>query len=144
MNKRKFFMLAIGIIALLVFQAKVIMPAVHDVAASGLFLKGSKSEPNRMSSDTIMIDNAFNQCNTHISTNILPDTSISFTKKPIGAFSLGNYEFVINAEAEITPPNEPTYTKKYVCKIQYLSEDNASDMANSDNWSVSGLSELSI
>lgn len=143
MNKKNIFLLLIGIIVLLAAQAKILMPLVYDIVASDLFLEDSGNEKNRISSNTTMTDRAFEQCNTHIANETFPEHNITFAKKPIGAFALGNYEYIINSELEILPANDAAYTQKYACKIKYLNKDDISDISNPDNWSISGVSGLS-
>ncbi|MCK5830289.1 MAG: hypothetical protein KAH20_08305 [Methylococcales bacterium] len=142
MDKKKILILVIGIIALLSLQAKVVMPLIYDIAASDLFLEDTGSEKNRISSSTSMTDNAFEQCNLYITTETFPDSPITFSEKPIGAFALGNYEFIINSELEISPPDEAAYTQKYACKIKYLNKDDLSNISNPESWSISGISGL--
>jgi len=143
MNKKQILFIIIGIIALLVFQVKVVMPLVYDIAASDLFLEDTGSEKNRMSTDTEMTNRAFEQCNIYIANETFPEHTLTFAERPIGAFALGNYEYIINSELEILPANDAAYTQKYACKIKYLNKDDTSDISNPDNWSISGISGLS-
>jgi hypothetical protein len=141
--RKKHIILIIAIITLLVVQAKVLMPFVHDIVASDLFLEDSGSEKNRISTNTAMTDRAFEQCNIYIANEILPDHNITFAEKPIGAFALGNYEYIINSELEILPANDAAYAQKYACKIKYLNKDDTNGISNPENWSISGVSGLS-
>lgn len=143
MNKKNILLLIIGIVTLLVLQTKVLMPFVHDIVASDLFLEDSGSEKNRISTNTEMTDRAFEQCNIYIANETFPEHNITFAKKPIGAFALGNYGYIINAELEILPANDAAYTQKYACKIKYLNKDDSSGISDPDNWSISGVSGLS-
>ncbi len=81
-------------------------------------------------------------CNNYIKSQLGPDTSISFPEKPLNAWSLGNYQYVINAEIDITSATASTTTKKYVCRINYKNGDNAEGSLDFTNWSIEGLSGL--
>ena len=145
--KNKVFLFIIALIALLVFQSKVIMPFVQDIASSDLFLEDSGDEMNRVSDQNQMTIEAFRQCNTHISTEVLPNASLTFPEHSINAFSLGNYQYVINADLEILPANAPAFTRKYVCRIKYLNGSDTTGLPVADNWSVeatSGLDDLNL
>ncbi|MEE9337648.1 MAG: hypothetical protein V3U87_06175 [Methylococcaceae bacterium] len=140
--KYKFLIFAIGFVALIAFQAKVIMPWVYDIVASDLFLEDSGDDPSRFSSNTAMTDKAFEQCKTNIASKILPDETLSFTEKPTSAFSLGNFEYIISSDIEISPPDEASYTRKYACRIRFLEKDDTANITDPDNWSISGISGL--
>ena len=140
--KRNLIVLIVGLIILLTFQAKVIMPFVQDIASSGLFLEDSGDEANRTSSSNLMTNAAFNQCNTHIANEVLSDDTISFPEKPINAFSLGNFRYVINADIDIQPADSASFTRRYVCRIQYTNGEDSTATADPENWSVDGISGL--
>ncbi|MFW5442878.1 MAG: hypothetical protein ACKE51_01025 [Methylococcaceae bacterium] len=141
MNK-KLILLVIGIIALLAFQAKFIMPMVYDVATSDIFLETSGDERNNLSSNNAMTDIAYTQCNAHIANELLSEYSLTFTDSPINAFSLGNYRYVINADFEISPTDAASFNKRYVCRIKYDNGDDKSGLSDLENWSIEGLSGL--
>jgi len=140
--KKNIYILLIGLIILLAFQAKVVMPIIQDIATSDLFLEDSGDEANRTSSTTIMTDNAFTQCNSYIANELLSDDSISFSEKPLNAFGLGNFRYVINSDIEIQPNDSATYTRRYVCRIQYTEGDDTTALSDPDNWSIDGISGL--
>ena len=140
--KNKVFLFVIALIALLLFQAKIIMPFVKDIATSDLFLEDSGDEINRISTQNLMTESAFNRCNTHIATEVLPDTALTFPLQPINAFSLGNFQYVINADIEISPSNAATFTRRYVCRIKYLNGSDNTGVSDADNWSVDATSGL--
>jgi len=141
MKKNIYFLIG-GLALLLAFQAKVVVPIVYDIAASDFFLEDSGDEANRTSSTTLMTDNAFTQCNSYIANELLSDDSISFAEKPLNAFGLGNFRYVINSDIEIQPNDSAAYTKRYVCRIQYTEGDDTSGLSEPDNWSIDGLSGL--
>jgi len=118
------------------------MPFVKDIATSDLFLEDSGDELNRTSTQNLMTESAFNQCNAHIATEVLPDTALIFPLHPINAFSLGNFQYVINADIEISPLNAATFTRRYVCRIKYLNGSDNTGVSNADNWSVDATSGL--
>jgi len=140
--KRNITFLIIGLVALLAFQAKVVMPYVYDIAASDLFLEDSGDESLRTSTSNEMTTAAFLQCNNYIADEILPDNTISFPTTPINAFSLGNFRYVVNADIDIQPADSASFIKRYVCRIQYSDGDDKTGLLNSDNWSIDGLSGL--
>jgi len=140
--KSKTFLVIVGLVILLAFQAKVVMPIVYDIAASSFFLEDSGDEVNRTSTSNLMTDTAFTQCNTYIANEALPNQSINFSEKPINAFSLGNFRYVINADIEIQPVDAAPIFKRYVCRIAYKNGDDTTGLSEADNWSVDGISGL--
>lgn len=132
----------VSLIGLLVFQSKVVMPFIQDVASSDLFLEQSGDEQNRLSSSNIMTESAFSQCNNHVATELLSEMNFSFPIKPINAFSLGNFQYVINADIEIVPTDSAAFTRRYVCRIKYEEGSDQSGLSNSENWSINAISGL--
>ncbi len=141
MNK-KFILFVICLVGLFAFQSKVIMPVIYDIAASDFFLEDSGDEKNRMSTSNLLTNSAFDQCNKYIENKLSPDNSITFPDQPLNAFSLGNFQYIINADIEILPPQEAPFSRRYVCRIKFLQEDDNTATSNSENWSVDGLSGL--
>lgn len=118
------------------------MPYVYDVIKSDLFLVQSKDEGSRFAIDTHMTETAFLQCNNYIKSKLNPDESVNFPEKPLNAWSLGNYDYVINAEIGVTSSTTGTVNKKYVCRITYNNKDDDKGVLDFDNWSVVGVSGL--
>ncbi len=129
-------------VALLVFQAKVIMPIIYDIVASDFFLEDTGDEKNDLSATNIMTISAFDQCNNYIANELLPDTTIVFPENFVNAFGLGAFQYVINADLEVQPESAPVFSKRYVCRIKYSMGKDTSGINNSDNWSVYGISGL--
>lgn len=128
--------------ALLLFQSEIVVPLVEKIAASDFFLSDTETKANPQSIDTQMTEYAFTQCNEYIQNELESDYTTTFSSAPINAWDIGGYQYVINAEIEISNETTAPIIKKYVCRIKY---DNGSDMdgiMNSDNWSVYGLSGL--
>lgn len=140
--KLKLLLFVVGLVTLLVFQAKVVMPYVYDIAASDLFLENSGDEVNRASSATPMTKAAFNQCNTFIAADFFSNDTVSFSENPLNAFSLGNFRYIINADIDIQPSDGTSFTKRYVCRIQYSDGTDMSGVSDSDSWSIDGISGL--
>ncbi|MDQ7089560.1 MAG: hypothetical protein Q9M50_02815 [Methylococcales bacterium] len=140
--KLKFPILIIGIVLLLVFQAKGVMPVVYDVVSSDIFLEDSPDEASQMSISNEMTAFAFNHCNTYIKEDIDTDFSVNFSEKPTNVWSMGNYQYIVNAEIEITPADGVSFMRTYVCRINYSEKDDLSAANTLDNWSVNGLSGL--
>lgn len=132
-----------GLVVLILFQNKAIMPLVEKVASSGLFMEDSGDEGSRIAAASSMTGYAFIQCNKAIREMIDSDTNIIFPSQPLQSWSLGNYKYLINAEIEISSDSGTSFFRKYACQIQY---DNGADLEgimDSDNWSLNGLSGLS-
>jgi hypothetical protein len=142
MKKYPILLLIIFLGALLLFQSKVVVPLVKEIAASDFFLTDTETKANSQSIDTQMTEYAFIHCNDYIQNELDSDYTTTFSSTPINAWDIGGYQYVINAEIEISSDTSAPIIKKYVCRIKY---DNGSDMEgimNSDNWSVYGLSGL--
>ena len=141
--KYKVILFVICLIGLLTLQYKYIMPAVYDVVSSDLFLEGDEDNaiPDAMSDE--MLNYAYSQCNNYVANDLDSEISVYFTDKPINAWDLGGNQYVINADIDLTPPNAPSFTRRYACRIQYTHDSaDLSEVTNSDNWSVNGLSGL--
>jgi hypothetical protein len=142
MKKYSILIFIAGLATLLLIQSKVIMPFVYKVIQSDLFLVDSKDQGGQSAISTPLTGLAFMHCNNYIKSKLGPDISIAFPEKPINAWSLGNYQYVINAEIDITSPAANTTTKKYVCRINYKNGDNEDGAPDFANWSIEGLSGL--
>ena len=134
------FIICLG--ALLLFQKEVVMPFVYKVIQSDLFLVESKDQGGQTSISTPLTGLAYTHCNNYIKSQLGPDVSVSFPEKPLNAWSLGNYQYVINAEIAITSTTASTIPKKYVCRITYKNGDNEEGSLDFANWSIEGLSGL--
>ncbi|MBL6985990.1 MAG: hypothetical protein ISR72_02905 [Methylobacter sp.] len=142
MKKYSILIFIVCLTTLILIQQKVIMPFVYKVIQSDLFLVDSKDQGGQLSITTPLTGIAFMHCNNYIKSKLGPDVSISFAEKPLNAWSLGNYQYVINAEFDITSPTESTITKKYVCRINYKNGSNDEGSLDFSNWSIEGLSGL--
>ncbi len=144
MNIRfKIALFVITLVALLAFQSKLVMPWVYKIAASDLFLEDSGDPGSQAPVTTKMTGFAFNQCNAYIVKDLGSKFSVVFPKEPINSWDIGNYEYVINADIQITPANAATLTKRYACNIKYKNKSDIAGVADLDNWSIDGLSGLS-
>ncbi len=141
-QKYKLPILVVGIVALLVFQAKGVMPLVYDVISSGAFLEDSPDEASQLTVSNEMTFFAFTHCNTYISDEIGSDFSIQYPEKSTNAWTMGNYQYIVNAKIELTPTNAASFSRTYACRINYNEKDNLSVADNIDNWSIDGLSGL--
>ncbi len=139
--KNKVILFVICLVALLAFQAKVVMPLVQDVASSDPFMEDSGDEKNRASEITPMTEAAFDQCNQYIA-NENPDFNFTFSTQPINAFSLGNYRYIVNADVDILPENDQLITRKYVCRIQFQDNSDTPNTNDPENWNIEGISGL--
>lgn len=140
--KNKFVWFAACLIVLLLIQAKVVIPFLTDIAASDLFLEETGDDANPISSVNEMTTAAYKQCNTYIASEMFPDAQTTPGLEPINAFGLGSFQYVINAEMEISSPGKTTALRKYVCRISYDNGKDLSELGNPDAWSIDGISGL--
>lgn len=141
LKKYRILILIVGLLTLSLSQQKFVMPLVYDVIKSDLFLEESKDKGSDLPISTPLSNIAFMHCNNYLKSKAEPDVTMNFAEKPLKAWSLGNYQYVINAEISITD-NAGTSTKKYACRITYDKGDNEEDALNIDNWSIIGVSDL--
>lgn len=139
-KKYRILILVFGLLFLSLSQQKFIMPFIYDIIKSDLFLVESKDKGSDLPVSTPLSNIAFMHCNSYLKSKAEPDVSMSFPEKPLKAWDMGNYQYVINAEVNITN-NAGTNTKKYACRITY-NGDNEAEALNIDNWSIIGVSDL--
>ena len=142
MNKKKIVIFGACLAVLLALQIKFIQPLLFKVAASDLFLVESKDEANAMAISNDMTALAYGHCNNYIKNEVGEDKSVSFTGQATNAWSLGNYEYIVNADVEISGKDSPGAIQHYVCRIQYSEGDDLSGASNFDNWNVVGLTGI--
>lgn len=143
MNKKKLLALIVSVVALVLLQRELLIPVAKDVATkTDLFLIDSKDEASMFTQSNEMTQFAFQHCNTHLKAELEgQNVTLTLPEKPLNAWSLGNYEYVVSAEAGISA-TDPTQKHKYVCRISYKNGDDTSAAANFDNWSLDGLSKV--
>ncbi len=132
----------VTLVALFVFQGKIVMPWVEDVVSSDLFLEDSDDQASSMTISNEMTQLAFTHCNTYISDDVGSEFTINFSAEPIKAWSMGNYRYVVNADIEITPANAASFSRRYVCRIKYTHEEDLNLASEKDNWDIEGLSGI--
>ena len=142
MRKYRTLLFVAGLAILLLSQYKIIMPFIYKVAASDLFLVDSKDQASQLPISTPLSDIAFMHCNNYIKSELGPDITITFPEKPLNAWTLGNYQYLINAEVTVTSDTAETSTNKYACRITYNNGDNEEGALDFKNWSIIGLSGL--
>ena len=138
MKKYSFLLLIIGIGALVLVTQKIVLPLVYDVVKSDAFLVDSKDQGSQMPISNSMTDLAFMFCNNHIKDKLGADASVTFSQKPLHVWSLGNYQYVVNGELNVTSAASTT-TKKYACRITYENSDDMEGVNDTENWSIEGL-----
>jgi hypothetical protein len=139
MKKYSLLFLIIGIVALFLITQKIILPLVYDVVKSDAFLIDSKDQGSQLPITNSMTETAFMHCNNYIKSELGDNSSLfTFSEKPLNSWSLGNYEYVINAEATMTN-DAKAETKKYACRIAYENGDNLDGAADFSNWTVEGI-----
>lgn len=139
----KIALFVISLIALLAFQSKLVMPWVMKIVASDAFLEDSGDAASQTPVSTDMTGFAFSQCNNYITKDLDSKFSVLFPKEPINSWAMGNYEYVINADIQVTPAGSPAITKRYACNIKYNNKGDKAGVSDANNWSVKGLSGLS-
>ena len=123
-------------------QYKLIMPFIYKVVASDLFLVESKDQASQLPISTPLSGIAFMHCNNYIKSELGPDVSVTFPEKPLNAWTLGNYQYLISAEVTISSDTSNASIKKYACRITYNNGDNEEGALDFENWSIIGLSGL--
>lgn len=140
MNKKSIILFAVCLAALLAIQIKFFLPLIYDIAASDLFLVESKDDASPLPISNDMTAIAFTQCNKYISDKLGSDATASFSTQPAHAWSLGNYEYIINADLNLATKEIPVSTQyHYVCRIQFENGDDTSGANDFDNWSIGGI-----
>lgn len=142
MKKYRTLLFVAGLAALLLSQYKVVMPFIYKIAASDLFLVDSKDQASQLPISTPLSGIAFMHCNNYIKSELEPDVAITFPEKPLNAWTLGNYQYLISAEVSITSDTSSTAAKKYACRITYNNGDNAEGALDFDNWTIIGVSGI--
>ncbi|PKM12777.1 MAG: hypothetical protein CVV13_04000 [Gammaproteobacteria bacterium HGW-Gammaproteobacteria-3] len=129
-------------IGLIILQRELFMPFIYKVVGSDFFLVDSKDTGSQDAISNELTDLAFAHCNRHIKNELDDDNlSVIFPNKPLNAWSIGNYQYVINANVEIISESG-SQIKRYVCRISYDKGDDQSGTLDADNWSVYGLSGI--
>lgn len=142
LRKYSLIVLVAGLGLLILFQNKVVMPLVNDVIKSEAFLVDTKDQGSQLPISTELSNIAFMHCNNYIKSELDSDISVNFSEKPINVWSLGNYQFMVNAEINISDANGQSFSKKYVCRITYDNGENQEGVRDFDNWSLIGLSGI--
>jgi hypothetical protein len=142
MSKMKIFALFASVITLVLFQRELLIPLAKDAAKSDLFLVDTKDQGSMIAQSNEMTQFAFQHCNTHLKANLDPKTTVVLPEKPLNAWSLGAYEYVVSAEADVSHEGEAAKKHKYVCRISYQNGDDTSGAAEFKNWSLDGLSKI--
>ncbi|MGR9088453.1 MAG: hypothetical protein ACU841_15490 [Gammaproteobacteria bacterium] len=140
LRKYSIIVLIVGLGLLIFFQNKVIMPLVQDVIKSDAFLVDTKDQGSQQPISTELGNIAFMQCNHYIKSELDSDLTADFPNKPINVWSLGNYQFMVNAEVVVIDKNGGSSTQKYLCRITYDNGENEEGALDFDNWTMVGIS----
>ncbi len=143
-SRFKIIIFIVALVALIFFQARVILPKMSEIASSDLFMEETGDDGSSMSISSDMTNYAFEQCNAYIAEKLGSDYSTSFSSEPVHAWGIGNYQYVINADIDIIPENAASDTYRYVCRIKYKNKDDLSDVYNFDNWAIEGINGLDM
>ncbi len=142
MSKKKLFALIASVVALVLLQREFLIPMAKDAAKSDLFLIDSNDQASMISQSNDMTQFAFTHCNTYLKEELDAKTTVTLPEKPLNAWSLGNYEYVVSAEANVAHEGEAAKKHKYVCRISYKNGDDTSGAKDFSNWSLDGLSKV--
>jgi hypothetical protein len=142
LNKYSVIVLIVGLGLLIFFQNKVIMPLVNDVIKSDAFLVDTKDQGSQLPISTELGDIAFMHCNNYIKSELDSDQAVEFSEKPLKVWSLGNYQFMVNADITINDKTAGTSSQKYLCRITYDNGENQEGAMDFDNWTLVGLSGI--
>jgi len=143
LKKYSLLVLIVGLGLLIFFQNKVIMPLVNDVIKSDAFLVDTKDQGSQLPISTELGDIAFMHCNNYIKSELDSDQSVEFAEKPLKVWSLGNYQFMVNAEITIGDKSGGGGTaQKYLCRITYDEGENQEGAMDFDNWTLVGISGI--
>ena len=137
----KLFLFLIFFAALIAFQNEAVMPTVFKVIESDLFLDGSDDLGDTIPIENAMTNYANQHCNKYLVEEFGDEFNFTLPEKAINIWNLGSYDYVVNGELTIQPEDGPSFTKKYVCRIQH-DGDHPNDF---DEWSlydISGLDDL--
>jgi hypothetical protein len=145
LKKYRILLLIIGLALLSLSQQSFIMPFIYDVIKSDLFLVDTKDKGSELPISTPLSDIAFKHCNDYIKAKAEPDVTFSFPEKPLKAWDSGNYQYLINAEINMSSNNSGSVSKKYSCQITYNKGDSGAesetDAMNIDNWTIYGVQQ---
>jgi hypothetical protein len=142
LKKYSLLVLIVGLGLLIFFQNKVIMPLVNDVIKSDAFLVDTKDQGSQLPISTELGDIAFMHCNNYIKSELDSDQSVEFSEKPLKVWSLGNYQFMVNAEITIGDKSGGGIAQKYLCRITYDEGENQEGAMDFDNWTLVGISGI--
>jgi hypothetical protein len=139
LKKYRIIVLIVGLLVLSLSQYKFLMPVIYDVVKSDLFLVDSNDMGSDLPISTPLSNIAFTHCNNYIKSKSSPDETITFAEKPLKAWDMGNYQYLINAEINSGTAAAASVSKQYTCRITYEKADNEEDALNIDNWSIIGV-----
>lgn len=142
MNFRNILIFLVAFIGLIVFQREVVMPLVLEVVKSDLFLSDTDDIGSNYPVSDSMTNFANMHCNHYITDKLGKDLQVNFTEKPLNAWTLGNYTYLINSELSIVDTEGRPLIKKFVCRISYKPGSQIDGAPDYTNWSVYGLSGL--
>jgi hypothetical protein len=143
LKKYRILIFVLGLAVLSVSQQKFVMPLIYDVIKSDLFLVDTNDQGSNLPISTPLSNIAFMHCNNYLKSKAASDVTMVFAEKPLKAWDIGNYEYIVNAETTINSNSAASVTKKYACRIVYNNKsDKEEDALNFDNWSIIGVSDL--
>lgn len=140
--KYKYPILAAAVVIIGLITYKGFVPLAFKAAQSSLFMKETDDLGSREPTTNAHTEAAFNQCNEYIRGQLDGKLTIAFSPTPINSWGLGDYEYLINADATITDSTNPPKTERYACRLRYDKGSDATDLSNKESWSILGVSGI--
>jgi hypothetical protein len=138
MKKYSFLYLLIGLAILLLLSQKIILPLVYDVVKSDAFLEETQDLPSQYPISNAMTDFAFTHCNNYIKSELGSNATVTFSAKPLKAWTLGNYHYLINGDIGISGTDKQG-THKFVCRIAYSKGNQEEGASDFTNWNIEAI-----
>ncbi|MDT8406059.1 MAG: hypothetical protein RQ715_02305 [Methylococcales bacterium] len=142
MKKNSLLFLMIGAGILLLVQVKVVMPLMTKAATSDLFLEDTDDPGSQYEIATPATQMAFEQCNRSIKEKLEPEYFVNFNAEPRHSWDYGNYQYLINADIEISSPQSEAQVRRYACKLRYDLGNDTSGLPDPQNWDISAISGI--
>jgi len=138
----KFIFIIAALTFLVIFTRDGIMPYVYDFVSSDAMLVDSDDlgDQQAISDDSNLTRAAHAHCNTLIQEKYGSDYTISMPQHALNIWDIGNYDYVVNGEANVSDDGA-SIAQKYVCRIKF----DDGDPNDIDNWSlydISGLDDI--
>lgn len=137
MRKYSIILLLLFVAGLYLFQNKAIIPLVMKAVSSKPFTGNPEEggQPTEVHNDKTTM--ASIRCNEYVKEN-LQAAELLFPETDYHTWDIGFGRYMIKSYVDIQPSTGAPSRKNFVCKIEYT----GGDIADPDNWSLSGLEIL--